>query len=201
MLTVAFLPADCLHYAQHQGCREPPLPRTNSRYFGHPISYCRHNPRSFFAKPRGGAPPWLTRPIDGVIKADDERNLKRGGSNELCDHPRCASRSGIPSWTATSTTPRPMGYGFLGFFGCGKIANLLKIPLACCRQRAGTARWPGERRRPADILLPKVEDEIIRPNLRKAITTARRAALLFKHRSEVRRHWRASTRPDPGKCS
>lgn len=120
--------------------------------------------RELFAKP-------VDRPIDGVIKADDERNLKV----ELDEY--VITRDVLKGLGAFVDcyldNPTANGVWISGFFGCGK-SHLLKILslLLDSDRRVGPAS-----ERPADILLPKVEDEIIKANLRKAITTPARSVL------------------------
>ena len=113
----------------------------------------------------------VDRPIDGVIKADDERNLKV----ELDEY--VVTRDVLKGLGAFVDcyldNPTANGVWISGFFGCGK-SHLLKILslLLDSERRVGAAC-----ERPADILLPKVEDEIIKANLRKAITTPARSVL------------------------
>ena len=120
--------------------------------------------RELFAKP-------VDRPIDGVIKADDERNLKV----ELDEY--VVTRDvlkGLGTFVDNYLdNPSANGVWISGFFGCGK-SHLLKMLslLLDSDRRVGSAN-----ERPADILLPKVEDEIIKANLRKAITTPARSVL------------------------
>jgi len=93
--------------------------------------------------------------------------------------------------------PRRNGVWISGFFRLRQNRHLLKILIAAARQRAARARTSGR----LTSCLPKVEDEIIQANLRKAITTVRRAAVPVQHSNQSTTDWRESQRPDPGSVS
>ena len=120
--------------------------------------------RDLFAKP-------VDRPIEVVIKADDERNL----DVELVEY--VVTRDVLKGLGSLIDcyldNPTANGVWISGFFGCGK-SHLLKILslLLDSDRRVGL-----ENQRPADILLPKVEDEIVRAQLKKATTTPARSVL------------------------
>ena len=111
----------------------------------------------------------VDRPIDGVIKADDARNLQ----TELEEYviTRDVAR-GLGIFTDRYLTELTAnGVWISGFFGSGK-SHLLKI-LSLVLD--GTPLPGGIR--PADIVLPKVEDEIVKANLRKAAAIPSRSIL------------------------
>jgi hypothetical protein len=111
----------------------------------------------------------VERPIDGVIKADDNRNLQ----TELEEYvvTRDVARGlGIFSDRYTSDLTAN-GVWISGFFGSGK-SHLLKI-LSLVLD--GTPLPNGAR--PADILLPKIDDEIVKANVKKAAAYPSRSIL------------------------
>lgn len=135
----------------------------------------------------------VERPIDGVIKADDGRNLQ----TELEEYvvTRDVAR-GLDTFTNRYLHELSAnGVWISGFFGSGK-SHLLKIlslfldgqPLA-----NGT--------KPVDIILPKIEDEIVKANLRKATAIPSRSILFNIDKSSMvlaaiipHRFWKCSSR-------
>jgi hypothetical protein len=118
--------------------------------------------RQLFAKP-------VDRPIEGVIKADDSRHLRveleeyvvtaevNKGLSEFCErYLNETSANGV--WIS-------------GFFGSGK-SHLLKI-LSLILDRQPLA----DGGRPADLLLPRIEDEILRCKLARVIKIPSRSIL------------------------
>lgn len=104
----------------------------------------------------------VDRPIDGVIKADDDRNLQ----TELDEYvvTRDVTR-GLGVFTERYLDePTANGVWISGFFGSGKshLLKILSLVLDGHKLSNGT--------RPADIILPKIEDEIVQAALRKACT-------------------------------
>jgi len=122
------------------------------------------NIQGLFAKP-------VDRPIDGVIKAADERHL----DIELDEYVVTREVSkGLWSFTdAYLHNPTANGVWISGFFGSGK-SHLLKM---LSLMLDGDKRVGDQGRRPAEILLPKVEDEILRADLKKATTIPARSLL------------------------
>ena len=120
--------------------------------------------RELFAKP-------VDRPIDGVIKADDERHLQI----ELDEYVVTREVSkGLGAFTdAYLHNPTANGVWISGFFGSGK-SHLLKM---LSLMLDGEKRIGEQSCRPAEILLPKVEDEIIRADLKKAVAIPARSLL------------------------
>jgi len=111
----------------------------------------------------------VERPIDGVIKADDARNLQ----TELDEYvvTRDVAR-GLGIFTDRYLTELTAnGVWISGFFGSGK-SHLLKILSLILN---GEPLSNGVR--PADIILPKIEDEIVKANLRKATAIPSRSIL------------------------
>jgi hypothetical protein len=111
----------------------------------------------------------VERPIDGVIKADDARNLQ----TELEEYvvTRDVAR-GLAIFTDRYLTELTAnGVWISGFFGSGK-SHLLKI-LSLILDGQPLANGV----RPADIVLPKIEDEIVKAALRKATAIPSRSIL------------------------
>jgi hypothetical protein len=113
----------------------------------------------------------VDRPIDGVIKADDERHLQV----ELDEYviTREVSKGLGAFIDAYLHNPTANGVWISGFFGSGK-SHLLKMLslLLDSEKRVGE-----QCSRPVEILLPKVEDEIIRADLKKATAIPARSLL------------------------
>ncbi|MCX5946742.1 MAG: BREX system P-loop protein BrxC [Cyanobacteria bacterium] len=125
--------------------------------------------QELFAKP-------VDRPIDGVIKADDERHLQI----ELEEYVVTREVSkGLGAFTdAYLHTPSANGVWISGFFGSGKSHLLKMLSLLLDGERRIGATDNGELgRRPVEILLPKVEDEILRADLKKATAIPARSLL------------------------
>ncbi len=123
-----------------------------------------HTIQELFAKP-------VDRPIDGVIKADDERHLQI----ELDEYVVTREVSkGLGAFTdAYLHNPTANGVWISGFFGSGK-SHLLKM---LSLMLDGEKRVGEQDSRPVEILLPKVEDEIIRADLKKAAAIPARSLL------------------------
>jgi hypothetical protein len=118
--------------------------------------------RELFLKP-------VDRPIDGVIKADDARNLQ----TELEEYvvTRDVARGFGIFTDRYLTEPKSNGVWISGFFGSGK-SHLLKIFSLILDNKALSNGV-----RPADIILPKIDDEIVKANLRKATAIPSRSVL------------------------
>ncbi|MBD2550293.1 BREX system P-loop protein BrxC [Microcystis elabens FACHB-917] len=113
----------------------------------------------------------VDRPIDGVIKADDERHLQV----ELDEYVVTREVSkGLGAFTdAYLHNPTANGVWISGFFGSGKSHLLKMLSLMLDSEK----RVGDEGSRPVEILLPKVEDEIIRADLKKATAIPARSLL------------------------
>ena len=125
--------------------------------------------QGLFAKP-------VDRPIDGVIKADDERHLQV----ELDEYVVTREVSkGLGAFTdAYLHNPTANGVWISGFFGSGKSHLLKMLSLMLDGDKRVSSEQPGEQsKRPVEILLPKVEDEIIRADLKKATAIPARSLL------------------------
>lgn len=120
--------------------------------------------QELFAKP-------VDRPIDGVIKADDERHLQI----ELDEYVVTREVSkGLGAFTdAYLHNPTANGVWISGFFGSGKSHLLKMLSLMLDSEK----RVGEHESRPVEILLPKVEDEIIRADLKKAAAIPARSLL------------------------
>jgi hypothetical protein len=111
----------------------------------------------------------VERPIEGVIKADDNRNLL----TELEEYviTRDVAR-GLGTLTERYLDDRTAnGVWISGFFGSGKshLLKMLSLVLDGHPLENGV--------RSADILLPKIEDEIVQASLRKAASIPSRSIL------------------------
>ena len=113
----------------------------------------------------------VDRPIDGVIKADDERHLQV----ELDEYviPREVSKGLGAFIDAYLHNPTANGVWISGFFGSGKSHLLKMLSLMLDSEK----RVGDEDSRPVEILLPNVEDEILRADLKKATAIPARSLL------------------------
>ena len=111
----------------------------------------------------------IDRPIDGVIKADDERHLEI----ELNEYVVTREVSkGLNSFCeAYLNNPTANGIWISGFFGSGKshLLKMLSLILDSDKRVDG--------KRPAEFFLPKVKDEILRADLKKATSIPSRSLL------------------------
>ncbi len=103
----------------------------------------------------------IDRPIEGVIKADDDRNLR----NELDEYVVTAEVSKSLSDFADRYLNEVSANGvwISGFFGSGKSHLLKMLSLLLDQQplKDGT--------RPAEVLLPKIEDAILQGDLQRVV--------------------------------
>jgi hypothetical protein len=111
----------------------------------------------------------VDRPIEGVIKADDDRNLQIELEEYVVTREVAKGFSILADRYLTEVTAN--GVWISGFFGSGK-SHLLKI-LSLILD--GKALAGGVH--PADIILPKIEDEIVRANIQKATAIPSRSIL------------------------
>jgi len=111
----------------------------------------------------------VDRPIDGVIKADDARNLQ----TELEEYVVTRDVAlGLDTFTHRYLHELTAnGVWISGFFGSGKshLLKILSLILDGQPLPNGT--------KPADLILPKIEDEIVKANLRKATAIPSRSIL------------------------
>jgi hypothetical protein len=118
----------------------------------------------------------VDRPIDGVIKADDERHLQV----ELDEYviTREVSKGLGAFIDAYLHNPTANGVWISGFFGSGKSHLLKMLSLMLDGDKRVSSEQAGEQsKRPVEILLPKVEDEILRADLKKATAIPARSLL------------------------
>ena len=111
----------------------------------------------------------VERPIDGVIKADDARNLQVELEEYVVTRDVARGLSIFTERYLDELTAN--GVWISGFFGSGK-SHLLKILSLILN---GEPLASGKR--PADIILPKIEDEIVKANLKKATAIPSRSIL------------------------
>jgi hypothetical protein len=111
----------------------------------------------------------VDRPIDGVIKADDARNLQIELEEYVVTRDVARGLGIFTDRYLTELTAN--GVWISGFFGSGK-SHLLKI-LSLILDGQPLANGV----RPADIVLPKIDDEIVKANLRKATAIPSRSIL------------------------
>lgn len=102
----------------------------------------------------------VERPIDGVIKADDDRNLQTELEEYVVTRDVSKGLGDFTERYLNETTAN--GVWISGFFGSGK-SHLLKILSLVLDGRALKSGV-----RPSEIVLPKIDDEIVQANLRKA---------------------------------
>jgi hypothetical protein len=111
----------------------------------------------------------VERPIDGVIKADDARNLQVELEEYVVTRDVARGLSVFTERYLEELTAN--GVWISGFFGSGK-SHLLKI-LSLILDGRPLANGT----RPADLILPKIEDEIVKANLKKAMAVPARSIL------------------------
>ncbi|MBA4159441.1 MAG: BREX system P-loop protein BrxC [Gemmatimonadetes bacterium] len=101
----------------------------------------------------------VDRPIDGVIKADDARNLQMELEEYVFTGDVVSKLGTFTDRYLNELTAN--GVWISGFFGSGKshLLKMLSLLLEGSPLPSGA--------RPADILLPKIEDEIVRADLAK----------------------------------
>ncbi len=111
----------------------------------------------------------VERPIDGVIKADDLRNLQVELEEYVVTRDVARGLSVFTDRYLNELTAN--GVWISGFFGSGK-SHLLKIlSLVLDGQPLPNGQ------RPADIILPKIDDEIVRADFANAIRIPSRSLL------------------------
>ena len=111
----------------------------------------------------------VDRPIDGVIKADDARNLQTELEEYVVTRDVALGLDVFSERYLKELTANAVWIS--GFFGSGK-SHLLKILSLILDGKPldnGT--------RPADLILPKIEDEIVKANLLKATAIPSRSIL------------------------
>lgn len=111
----------------------------------------------------------IDRPIDGVIKADDQRHIDIELEEFVIT--REIGRGLDDFIDRYLDEKNANGVWISGFFGSGK-SHLLKILSLLLDERPTPSG-----KRPADILLPHVEDEILKDNLLKATRIPSRSIL------------------------
>lgn len=111
----------------------------------------------------------VDRPIDGVIKADDQRNLQTELDEYVVTRDVARGLNGFTERYLDEVTAN--GVWISGFFGSGK-SHLLKMLSLVLDETS----LPGGAK-PANIILPKIEDEIVRAALAKAANIPSRSIL------------------------
>jgi len=111
----------------------------------------------------------VDRPIDGVIKADDARNLQTELEEYVVTRDVALGLDTFTHRYLHEVTAN--GVWISGFFGSGK-SHLLKILSLILDGQPLTNGT-----KPADVILPKIEDEIVKANLRKATAIPSRSIL------------------------
>lgn len=111
----------------------------------------------------------VERPIDGVIKADDNRNLQTELEEYVVTRDVAKGLSIFSERYLEELTAN--GVWISGFFGSGKSHLLKMLSLLLDDEPLSDGRIA------ADILLPKVEDEIVQAQLRKAASIPSRSIL------------------------
>ena len=111
----------------------------------------------------------VDRPIDGVIKADDDRNLQTELEEYVVTRDVAKGLGAFTERYLHETTAN--GVWISGFFGSGKshLLKILSLVLDGGTLKSGV--------RPSEIVLPKIEDEIVQANLRKAAGIPSRSIL------------------------
>lgn len=102
----------------------------------------------------------VERPIEGVIKADDQRHLETEVEEFVVTREIAKGLSEFVERYLEE--PGTNGVWISGFFGSGKSHLLKIVSLLLDRNPLPSGRHPSE------IILPKIEDEILRGGLRRA---------------------------------
>ena len=113
----------------------------------------------------------VSRPIDGVIKADDDRHLDLEVEEFVIT--REVGRALDQFVERYLEDPNANGVWISGFFGSGK-SHLLKILSLLLDERPLPSG-----RKPADVILPHIEDEILRGNMAKAVQIPSHSILFY----------------------
>ena len=103
----------------------------------------------------------IARPIDGVIKADDERHLDIEVEEFVIT--RDVGKALNEFVERYLADPNANGVWISGFFGSGK-SHLLKILSLLLDERTLPSG-----RKPADVILPHIEDELLRADMARAV--------------------------------
>ena len=103
----------------------------------------------------------IARPIDGVIKADDERHLDIEVEEFVIT--RDVGKALNEFVERYLGDPNANGVWISGFFGSGK-SHLLKILSLLLDERTLPSG-----RKPADVILPHIEDELLRADMARAV--------------------------------
>ncbi len=111
----------------------------------------------------------VERPIDGVIKADDDRNLKNEVEEYVVTAEIAKSLYAFTERYLENTSAN--GVWISGFFGSGK-SHLLKILSLLLDNKT----LP-DGSRVADLLLPRIDDEILRADLQRVLKIPSRSVL------------------------
>jgi len=111
----------------------------------------------------------VDRPIEGVIKADDDRHLETEVDEYVVTREVAKGLSDLADRYLNETNSN--GVWISGFFGSGK-SHLLKILSLMLENRTLPSGAQA-----ADILIPKMEDEFLRADLQKAIKIPSRSVL------------------------
>lgn len=111
----------------------------------------------------------VSRPIDGVIKADDDRHLDLEVEEYVVTREIGRALDLFVERYLDDTSAN--GVWISGFFGSGK-SHLLKILSLLLDERTLPSG-----RKPAEVILPNIEDEILRGNLERAVQIPSRSIL------------------------
>jgi hypothetical protein len=103
----------------------------------------------------------VSRPIDGVIKADDNRHLDLEVEEFVVTREVGRALDQFVERYLEDTSAN--GVWISGFFGSGK-SHLLKILSLLLDQRTLPSG-----RKPSEVILPNIEDEILRGNMERAV--------------------------------
>jgi len=102
----------------------------------------------------------IDRPIEGVIKADDQRHLQSEVEEFVVTQEISRGLEQFADRYLNETNAN--GVWISGFFGSGKSHLLKMISLLLRKEPLPDGKHPSE------ILIPKIEDEFLRADLQKA---------------------------------